>query len=77
MFTFGFDPELYIAARRNELLQEAQKHRLVQEALKSRQSQPGRFAKLLVSFGRRLIDLGAGLEERYGAQQQAALQLKH
>jgi len=72
MFALGYDPELYVATRRKELIQEAQEQRLVREALKSRQGQPGTTAKILRLVGRRLSELGASLEERYDSQQQAA-----
>ena len=76
MITQGLDPIRYHEARYQQLLREAQQYRLVQEALKARPPKARSFSNLLAALGSRLVDLGAGLEKRYGTPPQAVVPLK-
>jgi len=72
MFSFGFDPEVYSRVHHQELLKEAEQYRLMREVLRSRRSQYRGWAKILALTGRRLVNIGTLLEERYSVAYPAA-----
>jgi hypothetical protein len=66
MNTFGFDPWTDYKLRQQDRLREVEHDRLVKEALKARQPQDHTSSAVLALIGRKLTNMGASLEERYG-----------
>jgi len=68
MFTPGFNLMLANELRHKELMKEASDYHMLKEARIVGLTDSDRAAKILVSIGKGLVNLGVRLERRYGMQ---------